>query len=186
VAPETAAALHDTGAALKRDAEAWLRQEQHFDGAATVSYLADMSYRGQSFEIEVALAEDWVVGGDMAAIAGAFHRQHIAIYDFADEGADVQIVNLRLVIAGATLPPKFPTLPRAETPPIPLRQVEVWHDGASHTMPLYLREALLHGHRLAGPAIVAQEDTTICIPAGFAGEVDSLGNLHLAWQEPRA
>jgi N-methylhydantoinase A len=66
---------------------------------------------------------------------------------------------------------------------MPIKQVDVWYDGASRPMPIYLREALLHGHALAGPAIIVQEDTTICIPEGFAGEVDSFGNLHLVWQE---
>jgi N-methylhydantoinase A len=50
-------------------------------------------------------------------------------------------------------------------------------------MPLFLRDALLQGCRLCGPAIVVQEDTTTCIPAGFAGEVDAHGNLHLTSQE---
>jgi N-methylhydantoinase A len=50
-------------------------------------------------------------------------------------------------------------------------------------MPLFLRDTLRHGHRLTGPAIVAQEDTTICVPAGFAGTVDGHGNLLLERQD---
>ena len=50
-------------------------------------------------------------------------------------------------------------------------------------MPLYLREALHHGHALSGPAIVVQEDATLCLPAGFTGTVDAYGNLHLTWHE---
>ena len=122
----------------------------------------------------------------MAAIATAFHDQHAAIYDFADRSAAVQLVNLRLVIAGATEPPDFPRLPRVEGAAKPLRDVEVWHDGALRQVPLYLREDMRHGHTLSGPAIVAQEDTTVCIPAGFAGDVDALGNIHLRWREQAA
>jgi N-methylhydantoinase A len=179
----TAAALREAGADLRRKGEDWLRGEQGFDGVATRNLLADMRYLGQSFEIEVVLEEAWVESGDIAAIIAAFHRQHIAIYDFADEDAEVQIVNLRLVIIGATARPTFPTTPRSEGTPPPLREVDVWYDGAERRMPLYLRDALLHGHSLAGPAIIAQEDTTICIPEGFAGRVDAWGNLHLVWQE---
>lgn len=168
---------------LRAQAEAWLRDEQHFEGAAEYSFSADMRYRGQSFEIEVALDETSVVTADMAAISAAFHRQHAAIYDFADETAEVQLVNLRLVIAGTTPRPEFPTLPRATGTPEPEREVTVWYDGKSQEMALYLRDRLLHGHQLSGPAIVAQDDTTICIPAGFVGSVDGHGNLHLAWQE---
>ena len=46
-------------------------------------------------------------------------------------------------------------------------------------MPLYFRANLRHGHAIAGPAVVVQEDTTVCIPGGFAGTVDAQLNLHL-------
>jgi N-methylhydantoinase A len=181
--PEGAAALRETGATLRERAEAWLRDGQGFAGTATRQFLADMRYRGQSFEIEVPLEETWIEAGDMAAVASAFHRQHVVVYDFADEDANVQIVNLRLVIVGATPQPVFPTTQRAEGAPAKLRDVQVWHDGAFQTMALYLRDDLLHGHHLSGPAIIAQEGTTICIPAGFDGEVDAWGDLHLVWRE---
>jgi len=181
VEPAAADALRAAAQALRDQAETWLRHEQHFDGAAHYSFSADMRYRGQSFEIEVALTEVMVMSGDMPAIAAAFHREHAGIYDFADPAADVHLVNLRLVIAGATPRPEFPTLPRAPDAPVPEREVTVWYDGRNQTMPLFLRDALLHGHRLDGPAIVAQEDTTICIPGGFAGTVDGHGNIHLDW-----
>jgi N-methylhydantoinase A len=183
VAPEAADALRVAVAELRDQAETWLRHEQHFDGSAQYSFSADMRYRGQSFEIEVALPEAAVASADMAAIATAFHRAHAAIYDFADEMAEVHLVNLRLVIAGTTPRPAFPTLPRASGTPLPQREVTVWYDGHSQQMPLFLRDALLPSHHLTGPAIIAQEDTTICIPAGFAGSVDGHGNLHLEWQE---
>ncbi len=183
VEPGAAETLRMAVRALRDQAETWLRHEQHFDGVAQFSFSADMRYRGQSFEIEVALPEAAVTDADMATIAGAFHRAHAGIYDFADEAAEVHLVNLRLVIAGTTPRPDFPERPRIEGTPVPEREVSVWYDGRSQTMPLYLRDALLHGHALSGPAIVAQEDTTICIPAGFAGTVDGHGNIHLVWQE---
>ena len=178
---ETGAAptLAEAVQSLRHRAEAWLREEQHFDGTATITLLADMRYTGQSFEIEVPIEEQWVTAHDITAVTQAFHRQHASIYDFADEDAPTQIVNLRLVIAGSTEPPDFPTSPRVEGAPPPLRDVEIWHDDQAQSVPLYLREHLQHGHTLRGPAIVAQEDTTICIPGGFAGEIDALGNLHL-------
>jgi N-methylhydantoinase A len=172
-------ALVAAGARLRSEAETWLRDEQEFSGAADVTLLADMRYAGQSFEIEVRLEEAWVREADMVAVEAAFHRQHAAIYDFADETADVQLVNLRLVIAGATTPPNFPTELRVDGAPQAERTVDVWQDGALQSVPLYLRDELHHGHRLSGPAIIAQEDTTVCIPAGFEGAVDALGNLHL-------
>jgi len=180
--PADAPALREAAHALRAQAEAWLREEQRFHGPASRRYLADMRYHGQSFEIEVPLDEACIEAGDMAAVADAFHRQHVAIYAFSDEQAAAQIINLRLVITGATAPPAFPVMPRSEGTPAPLSEVTVWYDGANRQMPLYLRDTLQHGHRLDGPAIIAQEDTTICIPEGFAGAVDGWGNLLLTAQ----
>lgn len=179
VEPSAASTLRDTAAELRRQADLWLRQEQHFDGVAQYRFSADMRYRGQSFEIEVPLDEALVTAGDTAQIAAAFHHRHTVIYDFADEAAEVHLVNLRLVITGETAPAAFPLLAHGEGIPEPERWVKVWYDGTEQEMPLYTRDALLHGHRFSGPAIVAQEDTTICIPDGFDATVDRHGNLHL-------
>ena len=94
----------------------------------------------------------------------------------------MQIVNLRLVVAGATARPVLTSTPQATSPLKPERMITVWLDGASREVALYHREILQPGHRFAGPAVVAQDDTTICIPAGFDGHVDAALNLHLSLQ----
>ena len=180
VEPATLPALRDALAALRTEGERWLREDQHHPGPALLRLSADMRYAGQSFEIEAPLEAAWIETGDLDAIRRAFHARHHAIYDFHDAAAAVQVVNLRLVVVGATDPPPMPDEPRAEGTPTPERSVRAWLDGAWREVPLYLRAALHHGHAFAGPAIVAQEDSTAIIPAGFAATVDAQGNLHLA------
>jgi N-methylhydantoinase A len=109
----------------------------------------------------------------------AFHRQHLAIYDFNDQGGEIQIVNLRLVIAGTTAPPTLLDAEPALGQAVPEREVEIWLDGCLRRVPLYLRAALQRGHRIVGPTIIVQEDTTVCVPGGFAGHVDGHLNLQL-------
>jgi N-methylhydantoinase A len=174
--------LQETFAALRAEAESWLRRDQGYAGPATLALSADMSYRGQSFEIEVPLEPTWLEAGDIEAVAAAFHRRHAEIYDFSDAAAEAQIVNLRLVISGTTTRPRFVEQPHAAGVPECEKQIEVRFDGAAARWPLYRRDALRHGHALAGPAVIAQDDTTICIPAGFAGTVDAHGNLLLEWE----
>ena len=99
---------------LKAAAESWLVDEQGYGGDYTVILSADMRYRGQSFEIETILAEDAVTSGDPAPIAEAFHRTHERHYGHADRGASIQIINLRLTIAGTTLKPPPPLVRVAE------------------------------------------------------------------------
>ncbi len=175
--------LSEARAALAAEAEAWLRDGQGFTGEASLSYAADMRYHGQSFEIDVPIEAGWIEAGDLAALRGAFDRRHRELYDFADEAAPVQLVNLHAVITGHTPAPVFAREPRRAGVPEPERMVDVWQDGAPGRVALYLRGALHHGQRFAGPAVVAQEDATICIPAGFDAEVDAFGNLHLLARE---
>jgi N-methylhydantoinase A len=180
VEPANLPALRAALAGLRGEGERWLREDQRFAGPAVIRLSADMRYRGQSFEIEAPLEPAWVEAGDLDAIRAAFHRRHDAIYDFHDVAAAVQVVNLRLVVIGVTDPPEMPGEDRMEGAPVPERAVRAWLDGAWREVPLFLRAGLRHGHAFHGPAIVAQEDSTAIIPAGFAASVDALGNLHLA------
>lgn len=183
LAPEAVPDLRAALATLRAEAEQWLRGGQAFAGAASFAASADMRYRGQSFEIETPLEAAWLETGDLAVIAAAFHQRHEAIYAFADPAAPVQLVNLRLVAAGQVTPPVFATQTRQHGAPTPERTVEVWQGDAFHPTPLYHRDALHHGHTFPGPAVVTQEDSTICIPTGYACTVDAHGNLHLAAED---
>jgi N-methylhydantoinase A len=96
---------------LVAEARDWLHGSQGHDGEATLTISGDMRYRGQSYEIETPITEDWIATGDSKAIIAAFHARHAEIYGHADEKADVQLVALRVVIAGRTPKPSFPARP---------------------------------------------------------------------------
>ena len=177
--PQDAERLKTEAASLEAQGHAWLRDEQRFAGEATPAWYADMRYRGQSFEIEVQLDHDWIVAGAMDAIAEAFHAAHEGIYDFCDRESPVQIINLRLVMSGATTKPRFKTLPPGSGQPKPEKILRVFFDGGWHEVPLYRRADLQAGHAFRSPAVVAQDDTTACIPPGFAARVDATGNILL-------
>ncbi|RAI00172.1 hydantoinase [Acuticoccus sediminis] len=165
--------------ALAADALAWIR-EQGFLAAAELRPSAEMRYRGQSFEIEIALKDEWVTSGDVAAIAAAFHAEHRRLYGHADEAAPIQIIQLNMVVLGATPKPRLAPPPAATGEAVPSGTVEVYLDGALRSVPLYRRDALAPGHTFESPAIVAQDDTTTCVPPGFSVAVDPHGNLVIA------
>ena len=52
----------------------------------------------------------------------------------------------------------------------------IFPDGPKNT-PMYQRDLLLPGNRLTGPVLLLQLDATIVLSPGWAGTVDSLGNL---------
>lgn len=175
--------LHDGPAAmtaplaeLDATGRAWLA-DQGYDGPVQVSVSADMRYAGQSYEIETPLQSAWITAGDSAAIAAAFHGEHARLYGHARPDGAVQIVNLRLVVSGATPKPQMHKAPAATAPVIPTDRITGWFDGRAYEIPLYSRASLQAGHRLTAPAIVTQDDTTTVVPPGFALEVDGFGNL---------
>jgi N-methylhydantoinase A len=164
---------------LAQRASVWISEEQKFAGTPTLLPSADMRYQGQSFEIEVPLQMDWLVAGDFDKIAGAFHAEHERLYGHADTEMPIQIISLRMVVIGASPQPQFPALPKRADAPKPVKLVEVYLESKRCTVPLYRRADLGPGHRFASPCVIAQEDTTTCVPAGFVGTVDTHGNILL-------
>jgi len=59
-------------------------------------------------------------------------------------------------------------------------QSEVWFERKSVDASIYERDELLQGFRFAGPAVVAQMDSTTVVPPGWRFEVDGMKNLILA------
>ena len=165
--------------ALRERGERWLRTDQHYDGPATISVSAEMRYKGQSFEIDTALQENWFVDGRMQAIADAFHARHLHVYGYADPSAPVQIVALRVVAAGVAPKPQLARIGRAQGEKVTAGAAEAWIDGGWRRIKLYDRAALLAGLRFDGPAIVTQSDCTTCILPGFIARIDDYGSIHL-------
>ena len=162
---------------LRDRALSWLRSEQQFDGKARLTFSADMRYRGQSYEIEVPLDADWLDNGTLEAIAKAFHREHERVYEYADSNADIQLINLRLVVSGTADQPQFEASAPQRRAARPSETTEVYYDDAWRAAKVYLREQLRPGDYFPGPAIVRQDDCTTCLVDGFDAEIDGFGNI---------
>ena len=130
-------------------------------------------------EVEAVLDPQAIESGDVESFARAFHDAHLKLYSHADVQARVQMVNLRLVAVGHNPKPAFTREPESERDARHERMIPVYANGNLREVPLYLRDRLFPGDRVRGPAVVAQEDATVCIVAGFDGRVDGYGNLLL-------
>ena len=172
----SAAQVEDAYQALEARAEAWLRQDQGYAGACTLSRSAELRYRGQSFEIDTPVPQ----GGSWRDMAEAFHAEHRRVYGHADAEAPIQAVALRVVISGAVQKPDFPRFPLQPGPAPEAGRADVWLDGARHSAAVYNRSELLAGQSFTGPAVVAQDDCTTVVPPGFAVRVDEFTNLRIS------
>ncbi len=169
--------------ALLARAAAWFAAEHIPPAAQQTVRTVDMRYAGQNYELPIAVPEGAITSATLDALAEGFDAAHRRMYGFAAEGETVQLVTYRVGAAG--LVPKAAFQPRPEGPAdagaAVMGQREVWlpEAGGFVACPVYDRERLLPGHRIAGPAIVEQMDATTVVLPCMTGRVEPYGNLIL-------
>ncbi len=136
----------------------------------------DMRYAGQSYELEVPLADDFLA---------RFHRRHRRAYGHAEPGAPVEVVNLRLRAVGDVEPPPLPDREPGPSDPAgargsPRQVVFSAGEGARRrSVPVYDGEALRPGHEIPGPAVVVESDTTVLLGGRDSARIDRRLNLRI-------
>ena len=162
---------------LAREAMHWIREDQGFEGAVTMKPSADLRYRGQSYEIDTNLEAQWIEGGNINKIADAFHVAHEKIYEHSDKKAEIQVINLRMVIMGEPKKPEFKPFDKKISAVQPTQEITVFENGNTNPGKIYKRSEMRAGDKILGPAVIIQDDCTTCVPSGFDVLVDGYGNL---------
>jgi N-methylhydantoinase A len=167
--------------AMEAEAQRWLDRESIPRARRRLLRALDMRYVGQNFELIVA-APPALWQGDLGALRQAFRAEHDRTYGYSADDEAVQIVAARLTALGGAEPLDLPRLPGAPGPdPGAARAGErsayFAEAGGFVATPLYRRERLLGGHRIEGPAIVEQMDSTTVILPGQRAVVDDRANL---------
>lgn len=173
-----AARVQDAVATLDRRGAALMRMEAIAPADVTVLYFADVCYVAQAYTLEVPIDPG---AADGTAIYRAFLAAHQRIYGYAAE-VPARIVNLRAVHVahGADALPAA-ALPAAGKDAVKGHRRIVTAEAPDGVQATVLdRAAMPPGFRLAGPAIVEQDDTTTLVEPGWSGIVDDAGNLVLA------
>ena len=138
-------------------------------GLPRARFSLDLRYEGQAF----ALGVPWT--GDCAAAEAAFHARHEARFGHAMD-APVELVAVRAGLEGAPRPVRMPEWPAG----VAARPIQVASlPGFDAPVPVFDREALASGQRVAGPAIIAEPVSTTWVAPGWTLEVDRFGNLLL-------
>ncbi|GAB7120609.1 hydantoinase/oxoprolinase family protein [Natrinema sp. JCM 9743] len=138
--------------------------------AARVERAADCRYAGQSFELTVAVGDEF----DAAAVADRFHDAHERTYGYAMDES-IEIVNLR---ATATVPGSEPAIRHegAGDARIGTREAHFPGSGAGDAA-VYDRDRLPAGASVTGPAILEQAESTTVVPPSWKGRILADGTL---------
>lgn len=147
-----------------------LKSEGFSADQTKIELKADLRYVGQSFELSVPFSEKLVVD---------FHRIHKAAYGYSDEGAEVEVVNLRVKASGVVQGLEFPKYPTASgnIEAALLGHFDVLFQDGKMSTPFYDGSKLGPGHAIAGPAIVVHKDTTILVGQPDLARLDEYLNL---------
>lgn len=171
--------------ALERKAATELTEEGVADGDQSVFYQIDMRYAGQGMKLTVDMEPEVFRRGGLAAVGREFDAMHEKLFTFALE-AEHELVGLRAVVQGPQKAFIGQKQEKAGADPsgAEVERTRVFVDGEWHEAPIYDRDRLRFGHRMAGPAIVTEMDSTCLILPGHVGVIDDIGNI-LIWPEGR-
>ncbi|MQW88135.1 hydantoinase/oxoprolinase family protein [Sinorhizobium saheli] len=160
---------------MRAEAYASLAEEGYTDDQIECSFEADLRFKGQDFEIPIALP-DTVTENDRASLRAAFREAYKAIYGYASDDS-VEIVNIRLNAGGNSGNLLAFTAHEPENGPADVTTRKVYFsrkDGWIDT-PIHQRATFRGG--AVGPLIIQSPDTTIVVPPGAKADLDAFGNV---------
>ena len=164
---------------LGERAAEWLEEEGIAPESRGISYVADMRYHRQGYEIPVAVDPGEARSAGLADLEERFNGLHEQLYGFRMPGTASEIVNLRAVGFGAVPKPELPAaeLGEADASAAVVDEHEIVVEGERVVATIYDRGKLAPGARFSGPAIVTEFDSTTLVLPGYEAEVDRNYNI---------
>ena len=173
--------------ALVEELVAFCRQDLENDGVPperqTFQRIAECRYHGQGFELRAEIPEGRLAMGDVGRIVESFYAQHRLDYGYAFDDTEVELITVRVIGTDKIEPLRLQRLARANgasyESALLYSRATSFDDGTTADTPRYDRGQLKAGHRVAGPAILVQHNSTVLVPPAYAAEVSEYGSLHV-------
>jgi N-methylhydantoinase A len=172
--------MNDVFAELERQARAEAEEEGFTVDAVRLTRLLDLRYLHQGYTLPVTCPAQ-VVDGDAAKLKAAFDELHHQVYGQSAPKEDAEIVTFRIQAEIEVPRLVLPEIEAAKSSPEsalkgtrPLFDIEA---GRFVDARIYDRAKLLAGHRIEGPAIIDQFDSTTVMLSDQFATVDRTGTL---------
>ena len=146
------------------------------DGASlTVSRLVELRYVGQGHDLRIPLDDGPLTRDHGQSLKARFEDRYRAVYGLTIDGLDIQSVSWSVTVATDPPPVSGAKMPEVRSP-IRAASCREIYDGGLGTIvrcPVYSRFELAPGAEVTGPAIIAEDETSTFVPAGFAAALNS-------------
>jgi N-methylhydantoinase A len=164
---------------LGEEARAWMRREGIAESDQRLAFNVDMRYYRQGYEIPVEVDPALLAGNGTTMLAERFNQLHEQFYGFRMDETTCEIVNLRAIGYGKVPEPHLPEgePDGGDASGAVVDEHEVYFQGEWLPTRIYDRGRLRPGHRVEGPAIVTEFDSTTVVLSGYAADVDRYLNL---------
>ena len=156
-----------------------------FGAPITQRRIAYMRYVGQGHEIPVPLPPRPLGDEDVPHIRTAYDTEYTKSYDRPVPGSDVEIMSYAVLVA--TVPEEEPAMPvvgddAVFAPDTTASRTQLVRDtttGEVSPWSVFDRTALSPGVNIAGPAIIAEDETSTLVSPGWRATVNGLGYIEM-------
>lgn len=165
---------------LEEKGKQMLKRENISQKNMGIQRLADIRYKGQSYELSIPIRQkNKLKEADIAQLISDFHAYHKRVYEYGDPTEKIEFINLRIVARGSV--PKIDLRKDANrklvhAQPKENRKVYFSPQGFLDT-PIYERATLKSGQKIMGQCLIEEATSTSVIPPGWKVEVDKYENL---------
>lgn len=147
-----------------------------------VTRLAELRYAGQGHELQVSLPSTdlaQLAAADLADLAERFEQAYEQVYGLRIPGSSVEVVTWSVTVAsqGAAVTTATQQPPGSTRQPSGSRQAWDPGQGQRQAFGLHWRFDLDPTEKIVGPALVAEHETTLVVPAGWSVQLNSNGHL---------
>jgi N-methylhydantoinase A len=171
-------AMFDT---MREEAESIVRLGAP-SGALDEQRIAYMRYVGQGHEVSVPLPLRALGPGDAETLQQAFNETYTRYYGRTIPGMDVEVLTWALTLTAPVADPQpliESTLAAGSATASGERKLFNTRTADYEVVPVYARETLSLGVRIAGPAIISESQTTTVVAREFDARIDARGYIIL-------
>jgi len=177
-------AVNTLFAEMRAEAEAVVRSGEP-QAVLNEQRSAFMRYRGQGHEISVKLPLRPFMASDRVLISEFFDEAYRRLYSRPIPGVEIEILSWVLSVAAPAegeLGTRL-SVGACVTQPSAQRPVFDPDSGEFRVTPVYLRADLAPGCRIAGPAVITEDETSTVVSPSFDAVIDAFGYIVLSRPE---
>lgn len=150
-----------------------------FHGDAEVRHTISMRYTGQNYEHEIPVQDTPLTEETLGNLFHQFHRLHEQFYGYSITGEVIEIIRLSATVTGRTPKPRLKPAPAVGSAQELTRRQVYFQEAGFVSCPVFRRDDLPAGTKLAGPAIVEEADSTLLLHPGHSLTVDAMGIIRI-------